>query len=137
MGKIAEAARGIEYVDERHPEETLKRSKTRGPVIGHQSQGQSSHTGQRQLSNNLNVCAAQLGVCARFQSETPSVGSASRGRITWCSKCERKHLGQYGKKKRNCYFCRQSDHMIAECPQRLTVESQTGQPRASGSFEGR
>ena len=39
VGKIAEATRAIEYVDERHPEETLKRSRTGGPMIGHQSQG--------------------------------------------------------------------------------------------------
>ena len=40
--KIVEAVRAIEYVDERHLEETLKKSRTRGTVIGHQSRGQRS-----------------------------------------------------------------------------------------------
>ena len=44
--KIVEATRAIEYVDERHLEETLKKSRTGGTMIGHQSGGQSSHSGE-------------------------------------------------------------------------------------------
>ena len=52
VGKIVEAARAIEYVDERHLDETFKRSRTRGPVIIHQSRGQSSQSRQRHGSSS-------------------------------------------------------------------------------------
>ena len=47
MGKIAEAARAIEYVDERNSEGTFKKSRIEESLSGHKSGGQGSQYGRR------------------------------------------------------------------------------------------
>ena len=133
VSQISEAARGMEYQDERQPREP-KRAKTEGTSVGQQGRGQSVQSEQRRRHSSRGQRQGQGSRSASGAQPAGRAGGQSYGgSYAQCETCGKRHPGLCHKVAGLCFHCRQPGHKVVDCPIKLGRGSQTVQSVIGGS----